>query len=83
MLSVFNSIGFIDPLIPVKLYCATDTVSSATVPDVQYTTRDSTSFRATCYVDHGIQDVNEAGWTTVPSKHKNTLKNSHINKREG
>ena len=43
---------------------------------------DSTNARATCCVDHGIQDANYGGWTTVPAKHKNTLKNSPSNKRK-
>ena len=53
------------------------------VPDGQYDTRNSTDVGATCYVDHGIQDANDGGWTTVPAKHKNTLKNSPSNKKEG
>jgi hypothetical protein len=33
-------------------------------------------------LDHEIQDANDCGWTTVPAKHKNTLKNSPSNKRK-
>jgi hypothetical protein len=54
----------------VKLYCTTDAVSSTTVSDGQYTTRDSISISAGCSVDHGLQHANDVGWTAVPTKHK-------------
>ena len=54
----------------VKLYCTTDAVSSTTVSDGQYITRDSISISAGCSVDHELQHANDVGWTAVPTKHK-------------
>ena len=34
-------------------------------------------------LDHEIQDANDGGWTTVPTKRKNTLKNSPNKRNEG
>ena len=52
----------------VKIYCATDAVSSATVSDGQYTTRDSTSISAGCSVDHELQHGNGVDWTAAATK---------------
>jgi hypothetical protein len=54
----------------VKLYCTTDAVSSTTVSDGQYITRDSINISARCSVDHELQHANDVGWTAVPTKHK-------------
>ena len=66
------SLGFknISQGLSVKLYCTTDAVSSTTVSDGQYITRDSISISAGCSVDHELQHANDVGWTAVPTKHK-------------
>jgi Zinc knuckle len=52
----------------VKIYCATDAVSSATVSDGQYATRDSTSISVGCSVDHELQYGNGVDWTAAATK---------------
>jgi hypothetical protein len=58
----------------VRLYCNSDMMLSHTVPSGQYTTRDVTSVRAFCSVDHEPNNEDELGWwTMVAIMHKTTL----------
>ena len=43
-------------------------MSSTTVSDGQYITRDSISIPAGCSVDHELQNANDVNWTAVPTK---------------
>jgi hypothetical protein len=54
----------------VESYCATVTLSSATVPSGQYANYNGTSSQAICSVDANLANQNEDGWTTIIGKHK-------------
>ena len=54
----------------VKSYCATVTLSIATVPSGQYAKYDSNSFQTICSVDANLATQNEDGWTTFIGEQK-------------
>ena len=54
----------------VESYCATATLSSATVPSGQYEKYDGASYQAICSVDANLANQYEDGWTTIIGKHK-------------
>jgi hypothetical protein len=54
----------------VESYCATATLSSATVPSGQYANYNGSSSQAICSVDANLADQNGDGWTTIIGKHK-------------
>jgi hypothetical protein len=54
----------------VESYCATATLSSATVPSGQYANYNDSSSQAICSVDANLADQNGDGWTTIIGKHK-------------
>ena len=54
----------------VESYCATVTLSSATVPSGQYAKYNGTSSQTICYVDANLANQFEDGWTTIIGKHK-------------
>ena len=54
-------------------YCATATLSSATVPSEQYADYDGSSSQAICSVDANLANQNGDGWTTIIGKHKNKV----------
>ena len=54
----------------VESYCATVTLSSATVPSGQYAKYNGANSQAICSVDANLADQYEDGWTTIIGKHK-------------
>ena len=54
----------------VESYCATATLSSATVPSGQYAKYNGSSSQAICSVNANLATQNEDGWTTIVGKQK-------------